>query len=203
MPIYQRINKIISFFRQKIWSIQKNDVTLANVFNKLNYHSIMSVNKVILIGNVGKDPDVRYLENNVRVANFPLATTERGYTMSNGTQVPDRTEWHTIVVWRGLAEVAEKYVRKGARVYIEGKIKSRTYEDKAGNRRYITEIYAEDMQILTRPQIQEGQQPTQPVSTTQSFTHPEPQQPVAQPAAEPVTQPFMAAPSGLDEDLPF
>ena len=70
----------------------------------------MSVNKVILIGNVGKDPDVRYLENNVRVANFPLATTERGYTMSNGTQVPDRTEWHTIVVWRGLAEVAEKYV---------------------------------------------------------------------------------------------
>ena len=104
----------------------------------------MSVNKVILIGNVGKDPDVRYLENNVRVANFPLATTERGYTMSNGTQVPDRTEWHTIVVWRGLAEVAEKYVRKGARLYIEGKIKSRTYEDKMGNRRYITEIYAED-----------------------------------------------------------
>ena len=86
----------------------------------------MSVNKVILIGNVGKDPDVRYLENNVRVANFPLATTERGYTMSNGTQVPDRTEWHTIVVWRGLAEVAEKYVSKGARLYIEGKIKSRT-----------------------------------------------------------------------------
>ena len=178
---------------------------MASVFNKLNYHSIMSVNKVILIGNVGKDPDVRYLENNVRVANFPLATTERGYTMSNGTQVPDRTEWHTIVVWRGLAEVAEKYVRKGARVYIEGKIKSRTYEDKIGNRRYITEIYAEDMQILTRPQNQEGQQPiqNQSATTAQSFTHPETQQQVAQPATEPTTQPFMAAPSSLDEDLPF
>ena len=176
----------------------------------------MSVNKVILIGNVGKDPDVRYLENNVRVANFPLATTERGYTMSNGTQVPDRTEWHTIVVWRGLAEVAEKYVRKGARLYIEGKIKSRTYEDKTGNRRYITEIYAEDMQILTRPQTQEGQQPVQnqqqygtnqySTPIAQNYTQPV-AQPVTQPApqvtAEPVAQPFIAAPTGMDDDLPF
>ena len=169
----------------------------------------MSVNKVILIGNVGKDPDVRYLENNVRVANFPLATTERGYTMSNGTQVPDRTEWHTIVVWRGLAEVAEKYVRKGARVYIEGKIKSRTYEDKMGNRRYITEIYAEDMQILTRPQNQEGQQQNQYSAnqySTQTTT------PVAQPVVapqiveqptEPVSQTFVGAPTSMDDDLPF
>ena len=180
----------------------------------------MSVNKVILIGNVGKDPDVRYLENNVRVANFPLATTERGYTMSNGTQVPDRTEWHTIVVWRGLAEVAEKYVRKGARLYIEGKIKSRTYEDKMGNRRYITEIYAEDMQILTRPRNQDGQQPAQnqqqyganqyTAPATQNYTQPA-TQPVAQPTAqpepqastEPVAQPFIGAPTGMDDDLPF
>ena len=73
----------------------------------------MSVNKVILIGNVGKDPEVRYLDNNVAVANFPLATTERGYTTRAGVQVPDRTEWHNIVLWRGLAETAEKYVRKG------------------------------------------------------------------------------------------
>jgi single-strand DNA-binding protein len=175
----------------------------------------MSVNKVILIGNVGKDPDVRYLENNVRVANFPLATTERGYTMSNGTQVPDRTEWHTIVVWRGLAEVAEKYVRKGARVYIEGKIKSRTYEDKMGNRRYITEIYAEDMQILTRPQIQDGQQSTQnqqqyatnQYSTPAAQTFTQPAAPIAQPvtqvSAEPIAQPFIGAPTGMDDDLPF
>ena len=166
----------------------------------------MSVNKVILIGNVGKDPDVRYLENNVRVANFPLATTERGYTMSNGTQVPDRTEWHTIVVWRGLAEVAEKYVRKGARLYIEGKIKSRTYEDKAGNRRYITEIYADDMQILTRPQVQEGQQPVQNQQQGgNQYTAPiaPAAQPAAQVSAEPVAQPFIAAPTGMDDDLPF
>ena len=74
----------------------------------------MSVNKVILIGNVGKDPEVRYLENNLRVATITLATTERGYEMSNGTKVPDRTEWHNIVLWRGLAAIAEKYVRKGS-----------------------------------------------------------------------------------------
>ena len=72
----------------------------------------MSVNKVILVGNVGKDPDVRYLEKNVAVANFPLATTEKGYKMSNGTEVPDRTEWHNIVVWRGLAEFCEKYCNR-------------------------------------------------------------------------------------------
>ena len=77
----------------------------------------MSVNKVILIGNVGKDPDVRYLENNVCVANFTLATTERGYTTQSGIQIPDKTEWHNIVVWRGLAEIAEKYVRKGTQLY--------------------------------------------------------------------------------------
>ena len=119
----------------------------------------MSVNKVILIGNVGKEPEVRYLENDVRVANFPLATTERGYTMSNGTQVPDRTEWHSIVVWRNLAEIAEKYIHKSTKLYIEGKLKTRIYEDKAGVRRYITEIYADNIQILSQPQ--QVQQPAQ------------------------------------------
>ena len=110
----------------------------------------MSVNKVILIGNVGKEPEVRYLENNIKVANFPLATTERGYTMSNGTIVPDRTDWHNIVAWGGLADTSEKYVHKGSQLYIEGKLKTRNYEDKAGVRRYVTEIYAESIQILTR-----------------------------------------------------
>lgn len=107
----------------------------------------MSVNKVILVGNVGKDPEVRYLEKNVAVANFTLATTERGYTMQNGTQVPDRTEWHNIVAWRGLAEIAEKYIRKGSQLYIEGKIQSRSWE-KDGVKRYTTEIYAENIQLL-------------------------------------------------------
>ena len=110
----------------------------------------MSVNKVILIGNVGKEPEVRYLENNIRVANFPLATTERGYTMSNGNIVPDRTDWHNIVAWRSLADTTEKYVHKGSQLYIEGKLKTRNYEDKTGVRRYVTEIYAESIQILTR-----------------------------------------------------
>ena len=107
-----------------------------------------SVNKVILIGNVGKDPEVRYLDNNVAVANLTLATSERGYTMNNGTVIPDKTEWHNIVLWRNLAELAEKYVRKGSQVYIEGKIRTRTWDDKEGNRRYATEIYADTLQLL-------------------------------------------------------
>lgn len=108
----------------------------------------MSVNKVILIGNVGKDPEVRYLDKNVAVANFPLATTERGYKMANGTEVPERTEWHNIVAWRGLAEFIEKYVKKGSQLFIEGKIKTRNYDDKNGNKRYITEIYADNVQMV-------------------------------------------------------
>jgi single-strand DNA-binding protein len=107
----------------------------------------MSVNKVILVGNVGKDPEVRYLDKNVAVANFTLATTERGYTMQNGTQVPDRTEWHNIVAWRASAEYAEKYIRKGAQLYVEGKIQTRSWE-KDGIKRYTTEIYVESFQLL-------------------------------------------------------
>lgn len=110
----------------------------------------MSVNKVILIGNVGKDPEVRYFDNGGSVANFSLATTERGYTAANGTQVPDRTDWHNIVLWRGLAEIAEKYVKKGSKIYIEGKIKTRSYDDSAGNKRYVTEIWGDNMELLDR-----------------------------------------------------
>lgn len=109
----------------------------------------MSVNKVILVGNVGKDPEVRYIDKNVAVANFTLATTERGFTMQNGTQIPERTEWHNIVAWRGLAELAEKYIKKGMQIYIEGKIQTRSWE-KDGIRRYTTEIYAENIQLLGR-----------------------------------------------------
>ncbi|MFT3753152.1 MAG: single-stranded DNA-binding protein [Paludibacter sp.] len=107
----------------------------------------MSVNKVILVGNVGRDPEIRYLDKNVAVANFTLATTERGYTMQNGTQVPDRTEWHNIVAWRGSAEYAEKYIRKGSQLYVEGKIQTRAWE-KEGVKRYVTEIYVENFQLL-------------------------------------------------------
>lgn len=110
----------------------------------------MSVNKVILVGNVGKDPDVKYLDRNMAVANFTLATTERGYKTANGTEVPDRTEWHNIVMWNRLAETAEKYIKKGSQLYIEGKIRTRQWEDKDGNKRYTTEIYADTMQLLGR-----------------------------------------------------
>lgn len=108
----------------------------------------MSVNKVILIGNVGKDPDVKYFDNGSVVANFTLATTERGYTAANGTQIPDRTEWHNIVCWRGLAKVAEQFVKRGTQIYIEGKIRSRTYDDANGVKRYVNEIYADNLELL-------------------------------------------------------
>lgn len=110
-----------------------------------------SVNKVILIGNVGKDPEVRYLDRGTAIANFSLATTERGYVMQNGTQVPDKTEWHYIVLWRNLAEWAEKYIRKGMKIYVEGKLQTRTW-DKDGLRHSRTEIIAENIQVLHRPQ---------------------------------------------------
>ena len=121
----------------------------------------MSVNKVILIGNVGKDPDVRYLDSGVAVATFSLATTERGYTLQNGTQVPDRTEWHNIVLWRGLAQTAEKYVHKGDKLYIEGKIRSRSYDDQNGVKRSIVEIFADNMEMLTPRGTAQPQQPMQ------------------------------------------
>jgi len=119
----------------------------------------MSVNKVILLGNVGKDPEVRYFDNGGSVANFTLATTERGYTAANGTQVPDRTEWHNIVLWRGLAEIAEKYVKKGSKLFIEGKIRTRSYDDTAGNKRYITEIWGDNMELLDRKPDSSNQVP--------------------------------------------
>lgn len=110
----------------------------------------MSVNKVILIGNVGKDPEVRYVDKDVAVANFTLATTERGYTTASGQTVPDKTEWHNIVAWRGLAKVAEGYIRKGTSLYVEGKLRTRTWVDEknGGITRYTTEIYADNIELL-------------------------------------------------------
>lgn len=110
----------------------------------------MALNKVFLIGNVGKDPEVHYFDSNTRKASFTLATTDRGFTRTDGTAVPERTEWHNIVVWRGLAEVVEKYVRKGSKLFIEGKITSRSYEDKSGVKRYVTEITADNLELLNR-----------------------------------------------------
>ncbi|NMC39917.1 MAG: single-stranded DNA-binding protein [Bacteroidales bacterium] len=110
----------------------------------------MSLNKVILVGNVGKDPVVRYFDKGVAKATFPLATSE-SYTNQQGETVTT-TEWHNIVVWRALAEVAEKHVKKGTQLYVTGKIKTRSYVDKDGNNKYITEILADAMYIIDRRQ---------------------------------------------------
>ena len=107
------------------------------------------MNKVMLIGYVGKDPDVRYYDADQAVAQFSLATTERGYVLQNGTKVPDHTDWHTVLAWSGLAKIVEKYVHKGDRLYVEGRIRYRSYDDHKGQRRYVTEILAENMELLS------------------------------------------------------
>ena len=109
----------------------------------------MSVNKVILLGNVGKDPDVKYFDSGQAVATLSIATTERGYTLPNGTQVPERTDWHNIVASNRIAQVIDKYVHKGDKLYIEGKLRTRSYTDKSGAQRYITEVYVENLEMLT------------------------------------------------------
>ena len=135
----------------------------------------MSVNKVILVGNVGRDPEIRHLDKGVAVARFSLATTEN-YTSKTGEKVSN-TEWHNVVAWRGLAEVVEKYVKKGSQLYIEGRLRTRDY-DKDGVKHYATEINADTMQLLGR---REGQAETvgQPMQTesVQSVNEPDFSQP--------------------------
>ncbi len=124
------------------------------------------MNKVILIGNVGKDPEVKYVAENVPVARLSLATTERGYKLPNGTEVPPRTEWHTVILWHGLATLTERYVHKGDKLCIEGKIRSRTYNDKSGALRYAYEIYADNIELLT-PRTAQGAPAYPPTQTAQ------------------------------------
>jgi len=143
----------------------------------------MSVNKVILVGNVGKDPEVKHLDKGVAVANFSLATTEN-YLAKNGEKV-STTEWHNIVVWRGLAEFAEKYITKGKQLYIEGRLRTRSWDDKEGNKRYTTEIYADTVQMLGRKE--DGGAPS-------SNAH-------VQEAMESVSEPDFTRPE--EDDLPF
>lgn len=150
----------------------------------------MSVNKVILIGNVGKEPEVRYLDSGIAVATLPLATSDRAYTLANGTQVPERTEWHNLVFWRGLAETVEKYVHKGDKLYVEGKIRTRSYDDQAGVKRYVTEIFVDNMEMLTAKASSAGSAS----NVSQGGGTSEPQQPV-QAQVTPVQDPT--------DDLPF
>lgn len=144
----------------------------------------MSLNKVILIGNVGRDPDVRYFDSGAAVANFPLATSERGYTLANGTVIPERTEWHNIVVRRDLVPFVEKWVRKGSGLYVEGKIRTRSYDDQAGVKRYVTEIHADRVEFYST-----GSRPADASATAQGGTA------SAQPAAQPAASFAQATPS--------
>ena len=121
----------------------------------------MSVNKVILLGNVGRDPEVRYVAPNQPIASFSLATTEHAFTNSAGVQVPERTEWHNIVMRGRNAEVAERYIRKGTQLYLEGRLRTRTWEDRNQIKRYVTEVYVDTFELLGRPKGSE-EQPQQP-----------------------------------------
>jgi single-strand DNA-binding protein len=144
----------------------------------------MSFNKVILIGNVGKDPEVRHLETGIAVASFTLATTER-YKNRNG-ELQDQTEWHNIVCWRNLAELSEKYIKKGAQIFVEGKIRTRSWADQTGAKRYTTEIVADNIRLLDRKGAVTGTPADMPVQ------------------AAPVSQPVFTAPvEDASDDLPF
>lgn len=168
----------------------------------------MSLNKVILLGNVGRDPEVRHLDSGASVASFTLATSERFRDKSGAVQ--EKTEWHNIVCWRGLADICEKYVKKGTQLLIEGKIRTRDYMDKSNQKRYVTEIVADTMQLVGRksdnPAAQSGgysaQQPaSQPVQhpSYHSGSVPQPQNP------QPQTQGPQDFPGEDDptDDLPF
>ena len=157
------------------------------------------INKVILVGNVGQDPEIRYtgdVNNGTKVATIRLATTERYRDRNNNPQ--EHTEWHTINAWRGLADVVEKYVKTGTQLYIEGRIRTRSWEDQTGAKRYATEIQADVLNILGRRQ--DSQQ--QGGYTAQAQPK---QQPTPQPAPQPV-QPTQQKPFAAEEpsdDLPF
>ena len=119
------------------------------------------VNKAILVGNLGKDPEMRYTPNGVAVCSFPMATSDTYKDRTTGEKIT-QTEWHNIVIWRGMAETAEKYLRKGSQVFIEGKIKTRSWEDQQGQKRYTTEVVADVMQLLDRPNSNPGTAAIQP-----------------------------------------
>jgi len=158
----------------------------------------MSLNRATLIGHTGKDPEVRYLESGIAVATISLATTEKGYTLTNGTQVPDRTEWHSIVAWRGLAEIAEKYIKKGSQIYVEGKITTRKWE-KDGVTRYTTEIQADKIELLGHAPDRAEQEPAREFGQPDNRTTQAGTSAAANPAPTNAPEPE----PGSNDDLPF
>ncbi len=150
------------------------------------------VNKVILIGNVGMDPEVRTTESGVKVARVRLATTERMFDRANN-ETKEHTEWHTITLWRGLADVVDKYVHKGSQIYVEGRLRTREWMDKDNNKRYTTEILADVMNLLGRradsPAAEGAPAPSYQQQPAQSGATPQPAAP-AMPADDPDDLPF-------------
>ena len=147
----------------------------------------MSVNKAMILGNVGRDPEVREV-GGAKVATFTVATTEK-YKDSKSGEWKENTEWHSIVAWRNTAELAEKYIKKGTQLFIEGKLRTRSYDDNSGNKRYVTEIVAESIQLLGK---KEGGNSPAPAPTQQQRKPLYPQ-----------TSPMPAAGEPDDSDLPF
>ena len=169
----------------------------------------MSLNKAMLIGNVGRDPEVRYLDGqsgNAKVATFTLATTER-YRDRNG-ETRENTEWHNIVAWRSTADVVERFVKKGTQLYIEGRIRTRSWDDQSGNKRYTTEIIADTLQLLGRKSDNPGSQPGGFQQQGQGYqqsgyaAHPSYQQP-AYAQQQPAAQQQNIVEDMPDDDLPF
>lgn len=165
------------------------------------------INKVILVGNVGLDPEVRALESGAKVARLRLATTER-YTDRQTNETKELTEWHTVTLWRGLADVVDKYVHKGSQLYIEGSLRTREWTDKDNQKRYTTEIVATEMKLLGRrmdaPSSQVANDYAQPMQQPQQ-SYQSPQQPTyQQPVQAPVQQPAAPEiPAESGDDLPF
>ena len=153
-----------------------------------------SVNKVILIGNLGKDPEVRHLESGVGVANFSIATSENYKDRKTGDRVT-QTEWHNVVLWRGLADVAEKYLKKGDKIYIEGKLRTRTWQDQQGNNRYTTEIVADNLTMLGKSSDKNTTN-NEPAATTQQSS---PNTVIA----EEKSKEEYSSPEDSNDDLPF
>ena len=147
-----------------------------------------SINKVILIGNLGKDPEVRHLENGAVVANFSIATSETYKDRKTGEKV-SQTEWHNIVAWRGLAEIAERYLKKGQKVYIEGKLKTRTWQDQDGNNRYSTEIITDNLTMLGNNNSNDSKSNFEKQQSTNNDSKKSPEKEFSAP--------------GEDDDLPF
>jgi len=155
------------------------------------------INKVILVGNVGIDPEVRTIESGAKVARIRLATTERLFDRQ-ANETREHTEWHTVTLWRGLADVVDRYVRKGSQLYIEGRLRTREWTDKDGNKRYTTEILADDMKLLGRRGDNAPQQ-SEPAPAASPY-----QNAYRQPSAAPQqAQTPAAAPADDPDDLPF